>query len=103
MPLDPLTGVSLYNIGDLLRLQAVFKDLDGNNADPSAVVLKIKVPAGTVTTVNYPGTITRSSTGTYYYDYLVAASGVHYFNWAGSGAYTAADESSFTVVSTVFT
>lgn len=103
MPLDPLTGSQLYNIGDLLRLKATFKDLSDVVADPTNVVLKVKNPSGTVTTYNYPGTITRESTGVYYYDFAVTVSGVHYFNWAGTGAYTAADENSFSVVTTVFT
>lgn len=102
MPYDPLSGTYSYNIGDLLRLQASFKDLSAVLVDPTAVVLKVKNPAGTVTTYNYPGVITRSSTGVYYYDYSVTASGVHYFNWSGTGAYTVADESSFTVVSSAF-
>jgi hypothetical protein len=102
MPLDPFTGSALYNIGDKLRLQATFTDLSDVVADPTAVVLKVKNSAGTVTTYNYPGTITRASAGVYYYDFSVTVSGTHYFNWAGTGAYTAADESSFTVVTTVF-
>ena len=44
----------------------------------------------------------EGSTGVFYYDYLVGASGTHYFNFAGGGAYTAVDESSFDVTSTVF-
>ena len=102
MPLDPTTGVYQYNIGDLLRLQATFTNLSGTKVDPTTIVLKVKNPAGAITTYTYPTNITRSSTGVFYYDYAVLASGAHYFNWAGSGAFTAADENVFSVVSTVF-
>lgn len=102
MPYDVTTGTYTYNIGDLLRIQATFKNLSGVNVDPTNVTLKVKNPAGTVTTYTYPTNVQRNGTGVFYYDYLVQASGVHYFNWAGTGAYTAADEASFTVVTTVF-
>jgi hypothetical protein len=102
MPYNSNTGTYSYNVGDLVRLQATFKDLASVLADPTTVVLKVKNPAGTTTTYNYPGTIIRSSTGVFYYDYLVGASGTHYFNFAGAGAYTAVDESSFEVVATQF-
>jgi hypothetical protein len=102
MPYDINTGVTSYNQGDLIRIQATFKDLTGNLVDPTAVTLKVKVPAGTVTTYNHPGTIVRSSVGVFYFDFAVNASGTHYFNWSGTGAYTAADESSFEVATSVF-
>lgn len=102
MPYDSTTGTYTYNIGDLLRLRATFTDISGAVADPTTVTLKVKAPSGTVTTYTYPGTVSRLSTGIYYYDFPVTASGTHYYNWAGSGAYTAADEASFVVVTTQF-
>ena len=102
MPLDPNTGIFSYNIGDLLRLKATFTSITGTNVDPTSITLKVKNPAGSVTTYTYPTHITKDSTGVYYYNYAVAASGTHYYNWAGTGAFQAADENSFTVVSTVF-
>jgi hypothetical protein len=102
MPYNANTGTYSYNVGDLVRLQATFKDLASVLADPTTLTLKVKNPAGATTTYNYPGTIVRSSTGVFYYDYLVGASGTHYFNFAGAGAYTAVDESSFEVVATQF-
>lgn len=102
MPYNPNTGTYSYNIGDLIRVQATFKDIGGTVVDPTNITLKVKVPAGTVSTFYYPGTVTRVSTGVYYYDFPITASGTHYYNWAGTGAYTVADESSFEVVSTQF-
>lgn len=102
MPYDINTGTFSYNIGDQIRIQATFKDISGTVVDPTTVTLKVKVPAGTVSTVTYPGTITRSSTGVYFYDFPITASGTHYYNWSGTGAYVVADESSFEVVSSVF-
>ena len=102
MPLDPNTGIFSYNIGDLLRLKATFTSITGTNVDPTSITLKVKNPAGAVSTYTYPTHITKDSTGVYFYNYAVAASGTHYYNWAGTGAFQAADENSFTVVSTVF-
>lgn len=103
MPVDPLTGVRSYNIGDLLRLKATFTSLAGTNVDPSNITLKVKTPAGSVSTYTYPSNITKESTGVYYYDYSVASSGTFYFNWSATGGHQAADESTFVVTSTVFT
>jgi hypothetical protein len=103
MPLDPITGVRSYNIGDLLRLKSTFTSLAGTNVDPTTIVLKVKNPAGSTTTYTYPTHITKESTGVYYYDFNVTVTGLHYFNWAGSGGYQAADEATFSVTSTVFT
>lgn len=102
MPYNANTGTYSYNIGDLIRIQGTFKDISGTVVDPTNITLKVKVPAGTVSTYYYPGTITRTSTGVYYFDFAITASGTHYYNWAGTGAYTVADESSFEVVSSVF-
>lgn len=102
MPYNPNTGTYSYNIGDLIRIQGTFKDISGTVVDPTNITLKVKVPAGTVSTYYYPCTITRTSTGVYYFDFAITASGTHYYNWAGTGAYTVADESSFEVVSSVF-
>ncbi len=102
MPYNANTGTYSYNIGDLIRIQGTFKDINGTVVDPTNITLKVKVPAGTVSTYYYPGTITRTSTGVYYFDFAITASGTHYYNWAGTGAYTVADESSFEVVSSVF-
>ena len=102
MPLDPNTGIYQYNIGDLLRLKTTFTSLTGTLVDPTSIQLKVKAPSGTVTTYTYPSTVTKESAGVYYHDFAVTESGTHYYNWQGSGAFTAADESSFEVVSTQF-
>lgn len=102
MPYDINTGVTSYNQGDLIRIQATFKDLNGNLVDPTTVTLKVKVPAGTVSTYSYPGTVVRSSLGVFYYDLAVSAAGTHHYNWSGTGAYQAADEDSFEVSTSVF-
>jgi hypothetical protein len=102
MPYDVASGTYTYNIGDLLRIRATFTDIAGAVADPTNVTLKVKAPSGTITTYTYPGTVSKESNGIYYYDFPVTASGVHFYNWAGTGAYTAADESQFSVVTTQF-
>jgi hypothetical protein len=83
-------------------LQATFTSLTGTKVDPTTITLKVKTPSGSTTTYTYPTHITRSAAGIYFYDYSVTASGIHFFNWAGTGAFQAADESSFSIVATVF-
>jgi len=56
-----------YYFGDTIKLQNIYKDLDGNNTDPASPTVTITDPNGTVT-VN-AATPTQSATGIYYYNY----------------------------------
>lgn len=85
------------NIGDLLRIQAVFKNLNGVITDPTSVSLKIVTPDGVTTTKVY-GTdieVVKSDTGTYYWDYTIAQKGFHRYWAVGTGLVQAVEESTF--------
>jgi hypothetical protein len=84
--------INVYNIGQKVRLQGIFKVL-GVNTDPTTITLKIKSPAGVSTTYTFAlGTVTRSDTGIYYKDLSINASGAWHYNWTGTGLVEAADE-----------
>lgn len=94
---------SVYQVGDLLRLQVSFTDSVGTAVDPTTVALSVINPAGTETEYTYAGgSVTKSATGTYYYDLTVSSSGRHLYRWLAGGAYVAADEGSFTVAKSAF-
>lgn len=82
-----------YDIGDLVRLTGTFSGTDGTLVDPTTVVLKIKPPGGSVSTV----TPTRESTGVHYHDYTPSAHGTHLYRFEGTGAAQAAEDSVFYV------
>lgn len=76
-----------YDVGDLVRLTAVFRDLTtGQLADPTTVELRVR--ANGVTTV-YDDTV-RDSTGTYHRDVTITKSGPTDYRWIGTGAVQAA-------------
>jgi hypothetical protein len=91
-----------YDIGDLVRLMVTFQNLSGTYVDPSTLILLIQLPDGTKLQRDYPGQVTKTATGQFQYDYLAAASGVHYFRWEGTGTGQGAAESEFEVNESVF-
>jgi len=78
-----------YDRGNLVRLTATFSDATGAAADPTAVVLRLKDPTGTLTTPPP----TRSALGVYYYDLSLAVIGAWFYRWESTGAVQTAAES----------
>lgn len=100
--------MSDINPGDVVRVSTApgFKDLLGVLTDPTTVTLKWRVAGGVTTTWTWtsgtPGpNIVRDSVGLFRADIPVVSAGLHYFRWIGTGAVTAAEESTFSV-GTVF-
>lgn len=85
-----------YDIGDQVRVQASFRDLDGDLTNPTSTTLKYKDPSGNVTTVNN-GDISNDGTGVKYYDITVDEAGQWWYRFSGTGAVVAAEEAFFTV------
>jgi hypothetical protein len=59
----------------VIRLAASFTDINGTLADPSSVTLRVKQPDATIAVHNYPGDVTKDSTGAYHYDLSITESG----------------------------
>ncbi len=86
-----------YWSGTAINLTAPFTVADVAT-DPTTVTLKVKSPAGTVTTYTYAaGEITKDSTGNYSKTITPTVSGAWYYWWAGTGACIATAQGGFYV------
>lgn len=69
-------------VGAVARLSVVIADINGAAGDPGALRLKIKSPAGVVTTYSYAAAqITRDGTGAYHADVTLTAAGTWAYRW----------------------
>lgn len=88
-----------YDLGDLVRVAATFKDTANAAVDPTAVNFKFKGPSGTITTYVY-GTdaeVVKDSTGNYHVDIDADAAGFWYYRFYSTGAGQGAAEGVFVV------
>jgi hypothetical protein len=61
--------MNLYQVGDLVRISAVFRDIAGALVDPSTVSLKVTKPSGAQNTYTFAlSQVIKDSTGNYHYD-----------------------------------
>ena len=66
--------------------------------DPSTVSLLVETPAGAQTTYTYAAaTVTKDSTGVFYRDLALAASGQYIARWTGTGSAVAGGEATIQV------
>lgn len=89
-----MAEINTYDIGDPIRVSAIFKNDSGIEADPDSVTLLLKRgAAGTETSHVYltdPDVI-RDSAGRYHYDFdVTAADAAHpqrsiFYRWKGTG------------------
>ena len=86
-------AVNEYYVGQLVHVTAVFT-LSGTATDPSAVVVSVKDPNGTMTTP----TATKDSTGNYHVDVSAIVAGRYFVRFAGTGVVQAAAEQEFDVL-----
>jgi hypothetical protein len=91
-----------YEIGDQIRLTAVFTDANGAAADPTTVTCSIRRTAGDSWSFAYPGSVTKSATGTFSCDWTCSNDGIYEYRWAGTGAVVAAGEAIFRVLKSAF-
>jgi hypothetical protein len=94
--------MKIYDVGDAIRLSAVFYDEGGAAVDPSTVTLKVKDLAGATTTYVYltDAEVIRDRLGHYHADLVITGLGDGYwhFRWEGTGAARAAEQDKFSVV-----
>ena len=83
-----------YYPNNLIRLTGTYTS-GGLAADPTTVSLKVKDPAGAVTTYASP---VKDSVGNYHQDVTATIVGVWYYDWIGTGAIIAESESTFTIL-----
>lgn len=81
--------MSLYDLGDLVRLQLTTTDTNGDPADAGAVTLTIEQPDGTDASL---GALTHTPlTGIYGYNFPPTMLGAHVADWTATGTNQARD------------
>lgn len=91
------TATKTFALGAQAELIGTFTN-DGTPVDPTEVTLTVKAPSGTKTIKTYgAGELVRESVGVYSFAFDCAEAGRHYYEFAGTGAYVATDETSFWV------
>lgn len=94
--------ITTYDVGDAVRVSAVWTDADSTAVDPDVVRFKFRTPNGTLTTYVYltDTELVRDSTGNYHVDLSVTNSpGNWLYRFEGEtsgGAAQGAAESYFT-------
>lgn len=89
--------INVYDVGDVVRVTITFA-VNGTATDPTTVTLSVKEPDGTVTSYSYAGgTVQKSTTGVYYKDLTIDASGTWTYRWVGTGTAATAEENQFLV------
>ena len=91
--------MNTYDIGDTPRLTATWTDINDLAVDPSAVTFTWKTPGASVTTYTYgvDAQLVKSSTGIYYVDLALNASGKWSYRFAGTGPGAASAENQLNV------
>lgn len=93
-----------YVVGSPVLLSGAFYNVAGSFVDPTTVTFKVRLSGGTTTTYVY-GTdaqVVKTSTGCYYVLFTPSSAGTYYFQWKGTGALAALNESGFNVVASSF-
>jgi hypothetical protein len=88
-----------YEIDTTVQINGDFINaITGVYVDPSLVTLYLLTPAGVGSSVDYPGAVSRSSQGHYFYQITASQSGVWNYKWQASGtAVATSPDGSFTV------
>lgn len=88
--------MSRIDVGDLVRIQVTFLDMDGVARDPATVTLRVRKPSGTVVTVSNVQHPTPGS-GVYYADVVLDEAGVWRYEWSSTGDPTVVEGGEFYV------
>lgn len=84
-----------YTIGNYIRIAVDFRDSGGNYVDPTAVEIRVHMPAPDSATVVLSGI--RDELGHFHADVLVDRAGTWAYRAVASGAVVAAVEGTFDV------
>jgi hypothetical protein len=88
----------IFEIGDAVRLQGSFSDIDRALTDPSTVTFKVRDPSTTLNTYVYSNDVEvfKAATGIYYMDFVVNTVGQHNWRLEGTGSVQVAEQDFFT-------
>ena len=92
-------GFKRHDLGDLVRVSGEFRNSTNDLADPTAVNLSFRTPAGVTTTYIYStdAELVKDTTGKYHVDIDANESGVWYYRFFSTGTGQAAEERQFVV------
>jgi hypothetical protein len=91
--------MTTFHIGDTIRIQCEFKNIERVLTDPTTVTLEIKTPGGTTTSYTYAaGQLGRAAAGRYYFDLALSAANTWEYRWVGTGAVAQADQGQVHVI-----
>ncbi len=92
-------GYETHDLGDLVRVSVEFRNTSGDLADPTAVNMSQRTPAGVTTTYIYStdAELVKDSTGKYHVDVSASEAGVWYYRFFSTGTGQAAEERQFKV------
>lgn len=88
-----------FDIGDLIRESAEFRNSDKVLVDPTTVATTIREPGGNKIdkVFGVDAEIVRDSAGKFHQDFTPTKDGTHDFRWVSTGTGQAAEETSFVV------
>lgn len=79
--------MDVYDIGDLIKLTATFKNSGGTPTDPTTITLRVTDPVATTSVYTYAlAQVTKESAGVYSKSITPASSGYWHYRWEGTGA-----------------
>lgn len=95
---------NVYDVGDLVKISAIFTDEDDKATDPTVTTFQVTDPLGNTTTHVYGeedgemvGPNEGLDTGNFYVNVSIDKARTWYWRWSGTGAVQAAEEGSFVV------
>ena len=90
---------NFYQVGDLVRCQGTYTDINGLPIDPSNVFFSFKDPDDVITTYQFgiDSQLVKTSTGVYYCDVSITSVGTWWYRHYSTGIGQAADETSFVI------
>lgn len=91
-------------IGEVARLRLEVININDQAADPSALRLKVKTPAGAVAIYAWPTSpeVVRTGVGNFYADIPLLEAGVYAFRFESDSPLMGASERSLTVKKSLF-
>lgn len=88
----------IFDIDNVVRLEATFKNASDTNTDPTTVTLQHQDPTGNETTLTFAAAeLTNSAVGIYHFDLTVDEAGTWYYKFKSTGTPKTSAEDNFDV------
>lgn len=78
----------IFDVGDEVRLFALFEDDEGDAVDPTVVSLSVRKPDGVSVPYTYPDGIQKDTVGAYHFDVTPDQAGYWQYEYSSSGNLT---------------